>query len=339
MIPVLLLEGGALERGLAYGESARALVTESAARWRAGAGADGDRILDALVRASGFVAAVQHFTPALGEEIEGIARASGVERDLVWALNLLDEDWWVRRALGPAAGCSALAEVGTEDRPTLLAQTMDLPTRLDGLQVLLDIRPGDGTPRALAPAYAGIVATNAVNELGIGVCVNTLSTLPTSRNGLPVACFIRHVAAQRTLTDAVRVVAETPHASGQNYLIGGPSAIADLECGAGTVTRCGVGARRLFHTNHPLAGDAPAEGGVVANSASRLRALREAVDGLGAVDHPAMQAVLREPPVCRPRDGGEAFTFYAVVMELSSAPVLFLSDGPPDRTPYSRFAF
>jgi hypothetical protein len=334
-----VLEGSPLERGLAYGESTRELVTESAFRWCADAGADRERIVDALVRSSGFRAAVERFTPSLGAEIEGIARGSGVDRDVVWALNLLDEDWWVRRRLTSPPGCSAFAEVGTEDHPTLVAQTMDLPARLDGLQVLLDIRPDDGTPRVLAPAYAGIVATNALNEHGIGVCVNTLSTLPTSAQGLPVAFFIRHIAAQRSVLDAVRVVSDLPHASGQNYLIGGPAAIADLECGAQTVTHCNAEAGRMVHTNHPLGGEPPAEDGVVASSGSRLRALRHALEALDTVDRSAAQAVLREPPVCRPRHGSDAFTFYAVVMELSRQPALHLSNGPPDRSRYSSFTF
>jgi isopenicillin-N N-acyltransferase like protein len=339
MIPVLVLEGSATERGLAYGESARALVTEAAERWGAAAGADRDRVLEALVRSSGFRAAVQRFTPSLGDEIEGIARASDIDRDVIWALNLLDEDWWVRRALGPSTGCSALAQVGDGDRPTLLAQNMDLPARLDGLQVLLDIRPDDGTPRTFAPAYAGIIATNALNEQGIGVCVNTLSTLPTSRDGLPVACFVRHIAAQRTVRDAIRVVEGLPHASGQNYLIGGPAEIADRECGAGCVIPSDAEAGRIVHTNHPRMGEAPAEGGVVANSGSRLRALHRAMEGCRFVDRRAAQAILREPPVCRPRHGTDAFTFYSVVMELSRRPALSLSEGPPDRSDYSTYTF
>src|SRR3954465_1943007 len=59
MIPVVVLEGRPRERGLAYGETARDLIVESASRWTADAGPDQDRVLDVLVRTSGFQAAVE----------------------------------------------------------------------------------------------------------------------------------------------------------------------------------------------------------------------------------------------------------------------------------------
>src|SRR4051812_26452578 len=94
---VVTLNGTAVERGIAYGESARALIVEAAARWEAELGSDREDVLRALVDASGFRATATRVTPALVEELDGIALGSGVDHRLVWALNLLDETWWVRR--------------------------------------------------------------------------------------------------------------------------------------------------------------------------------------------------------------------------------------------------
>src|SRR3954447_13697374 len=277
MSRVIALAGTPRERGLAYGEAERLLIREAAARWQARAGARCEEVLHALIDRTDFVATARQLTPYLVEEIAGIAQAAVVDERLIWALNLLDEDWWVRRRLDAGPGCSSLGVRGRPDEPTLIAQNMDLPDWVDELQVILDIRPSDDSPRVLAPAYAGIVATNALNEHGIGVCVNTLSQLPTSGRGLPVAFFIRHIAAQRTLESATAVVRDLPHASGQNYLIGSPTGIDDLECGAGVVTSCPLRNGRIAHTNHPLSATPPDDDGVVARSAARLDALERAL--------------------------------------------------------------
>ena len=167
MTRVLLLEGDAATRGEAHGEQARALIAEAAERWRADVGVDFDDHLAALVDASAFAATTQRIAPWLADEIAGVARASGVDLRTVWALNLLDEDWWTRASRAGVEACSGLGVQPAPGQPALIAQNMDLPAWLHGLQVLLDIRPDDG-PRVLAPSYAGMIATNALNEHGIG---------------------------------------------------------------------------------------------------------------------------------------------------------------------------
>src|SRR3954447_576271 len=135
------------ERGLAYGESAKPLIAEAVARWRAGAGGRDEELLHALIDRTQFIAAARQFTPYLVDEIEAIARASAVDERLIWALNLLDEDWWVRRRVDAGAGCSALGVEAGPDQPGMIAQNMDLPVWVDELQVVLDIRPTEGAPR------------------------------------------------------------------------------------------------------------------------------------------------------------------------------------------------
>jgi hypothetical protein len=334
---VLTLAGSPMQRGLAYGESARELIQEAAARWDADAEPDPEGALSAVVDRTGFVATASRLTPWVVEEIEGIARASGVDLRRTWALNLLDEGWWVRRRPTGELACTAFGVEPASGQRSLIAQNMDLPRRLDGLQVLLDIRPDDGSPRILAPAYAGIVATNALNAAGLGVCVNTLSTLPTSADGLPVACVIRRLAAEATLSGAEAVLRTVPHASGQNYLVGTPTGVVDLECGAGSVTDRPPTRGRVAHTNHVLGERAPDDGGIVSGSVPRLAAIRAGLDGSGPIDVDAATRLLGDPPVCRDDPGDAAFTFSSMVMELTDRPVLHLADGPPSEHPYHRF--
>ena len=210
---MLRLEGDGEARGLAHGDLARELIAEAADRWMKDAGDGHEELLGALVDRSGFIDTASRLVPDLVAEIEGVAKASGVDRRVVWALNLMDEDWWMRGHLAAANACSGFGVLPAPGQPAVVAQNMDLPKWLDGLQVLLDIRPAEG-PRVLAPSYAGMVATNVLNEHGIGACVNTLTQLPTSTDGLAVALMLRHIAAQRSHDDALKVLRETPHASG-----------------------------------------------------------------------------------------------------------------------------
>jgi isopenicillin-N N-acyltransferase-like protein len=335
---VITLHGDGRTRGEAHGEAARDLVVEAADRWCAGAH-DADTVLDGLVDRSGFLRTARRLTPSLFDEVEGVARASGVDRRVVWALNLLDEDWWMRRRLTAGAGCSVVGMPPGSARRPLLAQNMDLPRWVDGLQVLLDVRPSDGGARLLAPSYAGMAATMALNEHGLGVCVNALSQLPTSADGLPVAFLIREVAAQRCVEHARRVLWDWPHASGQNYVVGDGSSMVGLECSAVGATPYPPVAGLLLHTNHVLGAAPPAEGGVVAGSGERLEALTA---GAARWTNPGVHdvmALLSRAPLRRDRDGHAAFTFSAAVMELGADPALHLCDGPPERTNFRRHSF
>jgi hypothetical protein len=84
-----------------------------------------------------------------------------------------------------------VARCDADGESTPVAQNMDLPAWLDGLQVLFDVSPvGDGShvgPRALVPFHAGMIGLNALNEYGVGI---TVFQLPVSANGLPVAFVI-----------------------------------------------------------------------------------------------------------------------------------------------------
>ena len=159
-------------------------------------------------------------------------------------------------------------------RPPRLGQNMDLPGFLDGFQTLLRLRdPGTGL-ELLVPSFAGLIGLHGLNNRGLAVCVNTLSQLRCSPNGLPVAFVVRSTLERASLEDAADHLRRVPHASGQNYLLGGPNGLLDLECSASGAVRQGEGAAHLCHTNHPLASaDLRAE--VAGWDADRARADRE----------------------------------------------------------------
>jgi hypothetical protein len=341
-----VLSGSPAARGEAYGESARDLVRQAADRWRERVGrgltvAIDDYVAE-LVDRTGFRTAVAGHCPDLLDELAGLARASGVEERLLFAMNLLDEEWWVRRrftvpADTAAAHCSGFGLPAGPGRPTYIGQNMDLPGWLDGLQIMLDVRPDDGL-NALIPSWPGMVALDGVNERGVAVCVNTLAQLPTSASGLPVAFAIRMVLAQPDRHSAVRVLHTIAHASGQNYIVGDPSGVSDVECSASGAVDYEPSTPWVAHTNHPLADShrgevAPTDNGSQDRSVPRLDHLTASIGALREVTPAALGTALAEPPLCRGTDGDPGFTLYSAVMELSDQPVLHLSAGPPSSYP------
>ena len=71
----------------------------------------------------------------------------------------------------------------------------------------------------------------------IGICCNELPQLNHAADGLPVAFVHRGVLAQSTLDDAVAFIQQIKHATGQNYMIGGPQKIVTYECSANKVSQ------------------------------------------------------------------------------------------------------
>jgi isopenicillin-N N-acyltransferase-like protein len=339
--------GSPSERGRAHGEQARDLIHAGLERWRddlAGRGKDADRLWKSLARESRFRDAAQRWTPDLLEEIDGIAEASGADPDAVFAINCLDEAWWWGERSG---GCSAVAVADRGGRP-VIGQNMDLDTWMDTTQVVLRLVPDDGPAQVLL-SRAGMVGLCGANEGGVGVVVNTLDTLPTATDGLPVALVIRRLSALTSVADAEASLRGVRHASGQAYTLAAESGeVAGFEAGgdhvASYVNEPGrPGAR--WHTNHPLAdgGSDPASGDDWASSSTvpRLARVTEAMADLASVDDVKQVLSDADAGVCmfpgRWRDDG--FTFGSIVMELGRPPEVEVAPGPPDRTSYVRVPF
>ena len=127
-----------------------------------------------------------------------------------------------------------MAVAAGEGRGPLLAQNMDLPEVMDGGQTVLRSTAPDGGQTVVLTA-AGMIGLTGCNSDGLGVCVNTLSMLNHSADGLPVAFVLRGLLERRTLAGAEAFLRAVPHASGQHYAIGSGDDVAGFECSAGGV--------------------------------------------------------------------------------------------------------
>lgn len=342
-----LAAGGPRERGRAYGAALAPLVHDHIAKWlaslaHAGLGEPRAYVREMLAETD-FLAAIRAFTPDLLEEIEGVAEGADADADLVYALQLLDEEWAYRGRR--AEKCSSLAIV-TPDGPTWIGQNMDLGAYTDGSQALLAIEGEDRAPGALIFTTAGMIGLMGVNEAGVGVCVNSLPQLPSAPEGLPVAFVLRRLLQCGSASEAAALIQRLPHATNQHYVLAGLGTARSFEASAAGVTEYHPPAPdRVFHTNHPLAEAPGATPSDDTNSEARLKSVVERL-GQGSPDTEAIQAALSacdDPrnPVCRIPDedaGLIGLTTGSMISAIGPGDIeCWVSPGPPSERGYSRF--
>ena len=335
---VVECRGSGRERGRAHGEALRARIHGLLERWDADAerrlGRPAAALVAELAGTTGFVAAAQRHTPDLLDEVRGIAEGAGVRFERVLALNLMDEEWWFTAPAQPRSACTLVAVAGDGGRPTLLAQNMDLPEVMDGAQAVLRL-DGEGGAGAVLTA-AGMIGLTGVNAAGLGVCVNTLSMLRHSRDGLPVAFAMRGALERRSVAAAAAFLAAVPHASGQHYALADRSGVAGYECSAAGAVRSDDGSGRFSHTNHPLRSgdvDPDRDPAGAPDSHARLAAMEAAAPAVSAGADAERVLADRETPLCVIAEPGRPWlTFGSIAAELGRTVRVRIAPGPPDRT-------
>jgi hypothetical protein len=355
IVDVTDIGGGAHERGRAHGRAFKALIASHLTAWlasleRAGLG-EPRAYVDDMLRDTDFRTAIGAHAPDLLDEVDGIADGAEQPRALLFALQLLDEEWAYRLRRRADAGklqkCSSVAVV-SPGGPTWIGQNMDLGSYTDGHQILLRMAAADGRPAALVFSTAGMIGLLGVNAEGVGVCVNSLPQLPSAAAGVPVAFVIRRVLQAASLAEAAELVQTLPHATNQHYVLAEPGAICSFEASAASVTEFHPPQPdRVLHTNHPLSAEqgAPESETARENTVARLASLtgRLAQGAPGLAEIQGALTAFDDPrhPVCRLRgdDGLINFTTGSMISALRPAPDAiesWVSAGPPNLGGYGR---
>ena len=378
-LQVVKLSGSPRERGRVHGEELRPLIHTHVERWLDWLGrshAEAPRAyVDNLVTRTNFRPAIERWTPGLLDEVSGIAEGAAVDEAIIYGLQLPDEEWWVgmegrlsaRAQPGPMAqACSSVGVPPVHGRPAITAQNMDMPDYMDGLQVVLRLPAYGEGPEAYVFTVAGLIALNGVNRAGVGSSCNSLIELSHSADGLPVAYVHRGILAQPSLAAAEEFVRSVHHASGQNFLLGGPERVVTYECSANAVVEVQPPAGLSFcHTNHALANtdrlpnladfaalpqsvrlslvssreDSEAQFGSAENrlhkgSGSRPPDVEAIKQVLSAHNSPLH-------PVCRHKNTGRPgwMTIGSTIMELGEPPAMYFAPGPPCSHEFHKLSF
>ena len=362
-LTVITLEGSPYNRGLVYGKTIKDEFQPQLKRWRESLREaykiDPDLFVKKFYAKTNYLEAMKRWTPDLLDEVKGLADGVGVDQETMFVFQFVDE-YWVNGEDIAAEKCSALGVARRGARPAMVAQNLDIDGFNDGAQVVLHVKHADSDLESFVFTPMGMIGANGMNNHGIGICANTLAQLSHGRDGLPVACVIRGVLAQKTIEAAIDFLNQIKHASGQNYILGGPQSAYSFECSHEKVCRYepADGHDLIWHTNHPMANDDydskyrdwlkknKEKTKTPGNSETRLECVRSRLQGAGEkIDVDVIKSILAshdspKHPVCRPlKAPSDVYTFGSTIMVLSDKPELHIAPGPPDVVPYQVLRF
>ena len=213
------------------------------------------------------------YSPDLFEEMLALAQAAGITpAEAIVVGGFTDLVDLVRAHDGWAPiedDCTALLDPGNG----VLAQTWDMHASAGEYVVMLKLDPLSG-PTAVVQTTAGCLGQIGMNEAGIGVGINNLTSI--GKPGVTWPFVVRKVLEQTSLDTAVDAVLTADLAGGHNYLIMGPDGVgANIEAMPGTIEVTRVTSMPFVHTNHCLGQGTVLEEGArtpehVAGSQTRL---------------------------------------------------------------------
>jgi len=196
------------------------------------------------------------FDPETAEEMEGIARGSGLDVEQVMAMNGMTDlrdalSWWEGAEL--FGGCTAiLAQRDVTSDGTLLAgQTWDLGT--DNMPFVVAVRraPTAG-PRSICLTTVGCLPFLGVNEHGLVAGTTNLRTRD-ARPGVVYVSVIDQALRSKRVAEAIERVGMSPRSGAHFfYLADAEGSAAALECTARRLDRLDVVGGAFVHTNHCL---------------------------------------------------------------------------------------
>jgi isopenicillin-N N-acyltransferase-like protein len=357
---VLVLEGTPYMRGLQHGKSLKKDIHALVDLWKADIEKkhkiDPDVFIKKFLEYTDFPAAIRRWTPELLEEVRGIADGSGQDYETIFAFQLVDEMWVLGSemlASNPETKNDFCTTIGTQKSPgtpSMVSQTLDIPTFYHGFQTLLLIKEPDSDLQSMIFTFPGFIAANGMNSSAVAVVVNAVQQLEHSRNGLPVAFVIRGILQKKTYQEAVRFIHAVRFGAPQNYMIGGPENVGSFECSAFHVEQFlpFPGSRFAYHTNHPLKNKH-----FTPEIQNRFKSRN--IDPLEYTfkcqRYEALQRILKDNDVeldieklkdiYRNRETfiNNRSTFGTTIMVLSENPELHISAGRPDEASFQIFRF
>ena len=222
------------DRGLAFGRAQAAAVGRSIALYR--------RLFEETGGTDARRAGREvRLGPAEQEEIRGIADGTGQDELELRAVNARTE---ILAPDGPRSECSVVGQGG------LLAQNWDWHPDAAATTVVWIVEHEHGWFATLTEA--GMLAKIGLNDAGLGVCLNLLTTTADGGlDGTPIHLLLRRTLQTcRTVDEAVELLTSARTSASSAVTVATPNDVASVELnpGGANVIRGTVGA----HTNHFL---------------------------------------------------------------------------------------
>ena len=253
----LELSGTPYERGLAHGTLLKKEINEVVQLLKddikQSTGKDPEVYIKSFVERTDYLKSISKWTPELIDELKGISEGSGIDFNTIFMHQLPDE-YWIDQMAIQIHKCSSFGIDKTEHNPCMTAQNMDIPSYYHGYQTVIKLTEPSGKQIMLL-TIPGFLGLTGMNNKGVSVNVNTILQLDNNTTGLPVTFIVRGITAKDNQEQAIEFLKEVEHASGQNYIIGGPEKVYDFECSANQKVeyRPFANSKFTYHTNYPLA--------------------------------------------------------------------------------------
>ena len=369
-LPVLRLAGSPYAMGVTHGEVLKERIRHNLEiyfeRFEREVQLDRNAVREVAVR---FAALAQKASPDYFAGMQGVATGSGAGFLDIAALNARyeilyyqfgrmaiaqeqgyeQEREFVEREPTPD-GCTAFAALPemTANGHLLVGQNWDWIPEVQG--AVLHTTEPDGL-QTLAYTESGIVGAKiGFNSAGVSLCINGMTTMDDdwARAVTPFHVRCYKILRSRTLEEAVQVLAGEGRACAGNFLIAQtPDRVADVEAAPDRINILSCADGCLTHANHFVdpeglgIHETPNERRIY--SRRRESRLRELLTERVPLTIDGIQSALRDTRddpfgICRHRDfsvGPEEHytTVTGVVMDLT-AHTLYLTDGPPDESPF-----
>ncbi|MGB5654219.1 MAG: C45 family peptidase [Robiginitalea sp.] len=353
----LELSGSPYQRGLTHGKALKPEIQEVIRLFKQDIAEttqeDPDTFIAKFLEVTDYKTSVEKWMPDLMQEIQGISEGSGVDFETIFMHQLGDEYWFNTRDV-MAHSCSSFGVNKSADHPSITAQNMDIPEYYHGFQTVLKIDDPDSNMEIMVLTIPGHLGITGMNSKSVSINCNTLMQLDYGKTGLPVTFIVRGVLEKNSQDAALNFIDEVSHASGQNYIIGGPEKVYSLECSANKVVefRPFENSSFTYHTNHPMRNTDFSE-----NYLNQLEASGKTVEeGLYEcqriksfqerfTEHTADIEIEEIKNVLRSRDNegrdvvSNSNTYASVIYELSQQPKFIIAPGKPHETDYIEIDF
>lgn len=265
---------------------------------------------DLLCRnAMAFLPLIEDLSPALVEEIRGLADGVGISFEEAVLCQARAEAAQVREG-----GCTAFAFTGsaTADHSPLAGQNQDLEPEFADVAILLRVKPTDGRPRALMFTFAGQLGYAGMNQHGVAHFANALYDFQW-RLGLPHYPLKRVILEQPTVEVCIDLVTRYRTCSAGNVVLcDGHGRIADIEVRPEGISRFQDDhPDGILHSNHYLTPQfAGYETNSLPDSLHRLNRMRTLIrEAWGTITVETMKTILADHEgnpsgICRHGDRG-----------------------------------
>ena len=243
------------ERGLQYGKQARELIHQATDGYRRHflkmQGLKWESILD---KSHLYLDLLEKDFQAELLEAKGISDGSDTPLDEILALNCRYE---ILKKKPKECTTGAILPEASRDGKTYLMQNWDYRPWVERHAVIVDIDDTQGT-HIIGVTEAGQLLRNGMNNHGIGLCANNLtSTFDTCEVGAPSTFLRRKALNCKNFAELCGIIRNAPRGVSNNFMLASAEGKAvDFEATPGGVFELWPEDGIVTHANHMVAGSA-----------------------------------------------------------------------------------